>query len=397
MKILITTDAYFPMTNGVAISSEILYKQLKANGHDVKILTLSSNGKAYISGDVYYLSAKAINVYPDAKIIKFDVKSKIIKQIINWEPDIIHSQTEFSTMVVAKYIRRKLEIPQIHTYHTMYEDYLKYIMNGKVLKKNTMIRLTRCLMNSMDTVIVPTDKVKYKLSSYKIPEDNIEIIPTGIDTSKFNREITEEEKEYILSQYNLSPKDKILVYVGRIAEEKNLKELMCFFKKALEEIPEMKFLIVGGGPYLDTLYKIIKELDILESVRFTGMIDPDLVYKYYRLGTIFMTASTSESQGLTYLEAMASGCSVLCRQDLCINNLIIDGETGFTYTNEDEFLVALKKLLFDIELRHKIQDNSARKIKLYSKESFGDNVIDAYYKTIEKCRESSPTILQKLN
>ena len=107
MKILITTDAYFPMINGVAISTEILYRQLKANGHDVRILTLSNKGAGYISGDIYYLNAKSIKIYPDAKIIKPEFKNRIIKNILEWEPDIIHSQTEFSTMFIAKYIRRK--------------------------------------------------------------------------------------------------------------------------------------------------------------------------------------------------------------------------------------------------------------------------------------------------
>ncbi|MBC8062680.1 MAG: glycosyltransferase family 4 protein [Clostridiaceae bacterium] len=383
MKILITTDAYYPMTNGVVISTDILYNQLKLRGHDVRILTLSNEGKGYTSGDVYYLSAGSVNVYPQAKIIK-PVRSKIISEIISWQPDIIHSQTEFSTMVMAKYIKRKLKIPQVHTYHTMYEDYLKYFLKGKVLKKNAMARITRILLNSFDTVIAPTEKVKSLLSSYKVSTDIIEVIPTGIDIGKFEKTVSLEERETILREYGLSSKENILVYVGRIAEEKNIEELIHLFNKALKEIPNLKFLIVGGGPYVDILKAVVTDLNLEVAVKFTGMIDSDKIYKYYKVGTIFVTASKSESQGLTYLEALASGCPVLCRWDPCIEGLIIEGTTGFTYNDGNEFMEALKKLLNNAGLRTTIEQNSIVIANKHSKENFGLKVIDTYTKAIEK-------------
>ena len=383
MKILITTDAYYPMTNGVVISTDILYKQLKLKGHDVKILTLSNEGKGYISGDVYYLSAGAVNVYPQAKIIK-PARSKIISELVEWGPEIIHSQTEFSTMVVAKYIKRKLKIPQIHTYHTMYEDYLKYFFKGRVLKKNVMTRITRLLLNSFDTVIAPTEKVKDLLGSYKVDTNIIEVIPTGIDVEKFKTPVTEEEKENILAKFGLTLQDDILVYVGRIAEEKNIEEVVYLFKDVLRDLPKLKLLIVGGGPYLEQLKSLIEEINIGANVVFTGMVPANEVYKYYKVGTIFVTASKSESQGLTYLEALASGTPVLCRWDLCIKGFIIEGETGFTYEDSEQFKVALNKLLSDKALREEISKNSVLKANNFSKENFALKVIETYNETIEK-------------
>jgi 1,2-diacylglycerol 3-alpha-glucosyltransferase len=382
MKILITTDAYYPMTSGVVISTDILCNQLRINGHDVKVLALSYTGKDYIKDDVYYLSSFNANIYPNARITKPRM-SKLVRELIRWKPDIIHSQTEFTTMIVAKYIRARLKIPQIHTYHTMYEDYLKYIFKGKVLKKGTMARLTRILLNTFNVVIAPTEKVKDKLISYKVSTD-IKVVPTGIDIEKFQNNLTYEEKQDLLLKYGLKVNDKILIFVGRIAEEKNIQELLYFYKQILNKIPEMKFLIVGGGPYLPNLKKIVAELDIEQNVIFTGMIDSDNIYKYYQLGTVFLTGSKSETQGLTYLEALASGCPVVCRWDLCVKDLIIDGETGFTYNNGEELEYALKKILLNDEFRQKIQKNSVIKAQSYSKENFAKNILAIYNEEIAK-------------
>ena len=134
MKILITTDTYSPMINGVVTSVNNLYKELKHKGHKVKILTLSHTGDEKVDGDVYYLKSIRIGVYPDARI-KVPLYNKLIKEVIKWKPDVIHSQTEFSMMLESKYISNKLNVPHIHTYHTMYENYLDYLLGGKLINK----------------------------------------------------------------------------------------------------------------------------------------------------------------------------------------------------------------------------------------------------------------------
>lgn len=376
MKILITTDTYYPMINGVVISVNNLYKQLKRLGNDVKILTLSYDGKQHVEGDVYYLNSRFVGVYPQAKVIR-PFGNKIIRDIIEWSPDIIHSQTEFSTMIVAKYIKRKLNIPQIHTYHTMYEDYLKYFLKGKIIGKSTMAKIVRLLCNTFDEIIAPTEKVKEALLSYDI-STNIEIIPTGIDIEKFSKEISEEEKCEILAKYGLTCFDDILVYVGRIAQEKNIEEVINLFNCVLKVMPNVKLLIVGGGPYISKLKSLVHELNIEDNVKFTGMIGVDEVQKYYKLGLAFVTASKSESQGLTYVEAIASGCPVVCKWDLCIKDVVVNGKTGYTYTNEEEFVKAVKAIVSNKELRNSMSDGAKKMAQLYSTENFGKRVFEAY-------------------
>lgn len=376
MKILITTDTYFPMTNGVVVSTNNLYKQLKSLGHEVKILTLSPDGKEHISGDIFYFSSYNMNIYPDVKIIK-PAKNNIMSEIIKWGPDVIHSQSEFSTMIPAKYIKWKLNIPQVHTYHTLYEDYLHYFLGGKIIRKTTLSKLTGILLNTFNTVIAPTEKVKEKLESYRV-DVNIEIIPTGIDLEKFQKDITMQEKAELLSKYGLSIEDNILIYVGRIAEEKNIEEILEFYNKSLKHVGNTKLLIVGGGPCLSKLKEMTKEYDIEDYVKFTGMINSSEVYKYYKLGSIFVTASTSETQGITYIEALASGLPVLCRWDLCIKDLIINGKTGFTYENEEQFISGLFNIISHNNLGKDMGSDIKNMADSYSSEAFGLKVLNIY-------------------
>ncbi|KHD34250.1 glycosyl transferase [Clostridium acetobutylicum] len=380
MKILITTDAYYPMINGVVVSTNNLYKQLKMAGHDVRILTLSYNGREYVEGDIYYLNSHFVKVYPDARIMK-PFGNKVISKIVEWSPEIIHSQTEFSTMLVAKYIKRKLDIPQVHTYHTMYEDYLKYFLGGKVIRKGTMAKLLKILLNTFDEIIAPTEKVKNVLREYEVYKD-IKIVPTGIDIKSFQKELSSKEREKILNHYGWKTKDKILVYVGRVAEEKNIDEIINLFKKGLNELKDIKLLIVGGGPYLSQLKELVSRYRIEDTVKFTGMVDSDQVYKYYKMGIAFVTASQSETQGLTYIEALASGCPVICKWDPCIKNLIVNGVTGFAYTDTSEFVKAVESLKSNEILRRKIISNAKQKSCEYSTENFGKSVMDIYSKVL---------------
>lgn len=388
MKVLITTDTYYPMINGVVISINNLYKELKRQGHDVRIMALSSTGEECINGDVYYLKSLKTGIYPDARF-RIPFTGNLIKQLLEWKPDIIHSQTEFSTLFAAKYIAKKLNIPQIHTYHTLYEDYLTYIMNGKLINKRTNAAITRYMLNSMDGVVVPTKKVDKVIKGYGV-KTNMFIVPTGIDISRFKKKVSMEEKRSMLQELNLTEEDNIIVYIGRIAEEKNIEEVMEYFAAARDKIEKLKLVIVGGGPYLEILREKASKLNLQPDIRFVGMVSPEETYKYYQLGQVFATASTSETQGLTYIEALASSLPVVCRYDNCVDGLIVNNETGFTYTNEQEFTSYMTRIFYDNELRKRLSSGAIKMAEEYSAENFGQNISNVYLKNYSKCVDLIP-------
>jgi len=263
----------------------------------------------------------------------------------------------------------------------MYEDYLKYIFNGKIIKKGAAAKITKLLLNSIDAVIAPTEKTKNTLENYGVGR-SIYVIPTGIDLSKYQKSVLKEEKEELLSRLGLSKEDRIMVYIGRVAEEKNIDEVIYFFPEILKRVQNAKLLIVGGGPELENLKNKAHIDGLSDRIIFTGMVKPEEVYKYYKLGDLFVTASTSETQGLTYLEALSTGCPVVCRFDKCIENIIVQGENGFAYTDTSEFVSYVSRILCDETLRNKMSMAAKSKAEKYSSRTFAGKILKAYERTI---------------
>ncbi|KAJ48889.1 group 1 glycosyl transferase [Clostridium tetanomorphum DSM 665] len=384
MKILLTSDIYLPSVNGVVTSIRILYKELKKRGNDVKILTLSPNGQEYISEDVYYLKSFDLKLYPGIKG-SLSFKSSFLQELISWEPDVIHSHTEFITMHYANKISKLLKIPHFHTYHTMYEDYVGYIMKEMNLSKKAAALASKFAVRHVDKIIAPTVKVENALKSYGVKQP-ISVIPTGIDLQKFNLEFTQYEKTQFKKQLGIKENEKILLYLGRIGKEKNIEEIMENFSLSSED---KKLLIVGGGPYLDNLKIKVKELSLENKVIFTGMIAPQQVVKYYKISDVFLTASISETQGLTYLEALASGTPVICRKDDSNEGLIKDNFNGFRYDNTDSYLKALDKVLKE---NGKFRQNAIKSIFNYSKDIYGERVNKLYEIGFNQVRYQAPIV-----
>lgn len=386
MKVLLTTDTYFPIINGVVISTYNLYNELIKLGHEVKILTLSQSGEERIEGDVYYLRSRGTRIYPGVRIGN-PFLCNVLEEILKWKPDIIHSQTEFTTFAVARIIRKKLHIPEVHTYHTMYEDYLHYIKISSKIGKSLSRKLTAKLLNSMDGVITPTQKVEEILKSYGM-NTNTYIVPTGIDLCKLRSKISDIEKRNILDKYNI-PKDiKKLIYIGRIAKEKNLDELIGFYNEIYKD-DRVVFIIVGDGPFLEELRGKVKKLGISNKVIFTGMIKNENIGQYYQIGDIFINSSTSETQGLTYIEALASGVPVLCRSDKCNNDLIIDGVNGYKYNNKNEFKKYLDIMISNNQVLDEMKENTTINIEKYSTYNFVKNVEGIYYNLVNNYVEKT--------
>ena len=376
MKILITSDWYYPVVNGVVRSILNLKSYLENRGFDVKVLTLSNSTESYKKENVYYIgSLGAGKIYPEARI-SATLRNKFIKEIKDWKPDIVHSQCEFSTFMMATKIAKKASCPIIHTYHTIYEDYTHYFSPSKKVGKKVISVFSKAIADRTDYIIAPSKKTLEILKSYDIEDEKIKIIPTGIEMPE-----NLSDKYKLRDYYGFDKSDKIILYLGRLAEEKNIEELIDYYDKL--NIEKLKFILVGGGPYLDSLKEYSEKID--KRIYFAGMVKPKEVNNYYRMADAFVSASKSETQGLTYYEAMSNGTLAICRKDLCLDHVIIDDFNGYQYKDFYDFEKFLKIIFSDDKKREELSQN-ARDYALenFSIDSFGKKCEELYKKALEK-------------
>ena len=380
MKILLASDWYEPAVNGVVASVLNLRRGLIAQGHDVRILTLSGNRKSYKRDGVYFVgSVRADVVYPGARV-RVRYARKPLMEIIDWKPDIIHTNSEFSTFLLARKIALKLNVPLVHTYHTVYEDYTHYFFPSRRIGNKIVRQFSRTIAGKTSAIIVPTEKVRKMLRGYGIATP-IEVVPSGIDLERFAG--SEAAREELRARYKIPEDHTVLVSVGRLAKEKNHEELFRFLKKCQGE--KITFVLVGDGPYREELEQIVEQLDMKSQVIFTGMIPPSEVGSYYSVGDLFISASVSETQGLTYIEALSCGVPLLCRKDDCLKDVIVEGENGWTFTGEKDFARKLQSFIEDRDNWPEYREKARASSDKFSIPTFAKSVSKVYEGRI-RCR-----------
>lgn len=389
MKILLSTECYAPVINGVVTSVMNLEKELMELGHEVKILTLSTTKQSYRKDHVTYIrSLGAGKLYPGARFT-LRTDNEFIEELIDWQPDIIHSQCEFSTFLMARQIAKKVQIPMVHTYHTVYEDYTHYFSPNKKWGKAMVAIFTRKVLKNTEYVIAPTNKVRSLLHEYGVNRP-ILVIPTGINLNKISIPIGDYEKQILRKQIGIPDHHRVLLFVGRLAKEKNIEEIILYLSKM--DLEDVALLIVGDGPNRESLEQYAKKLGIINHIHFVGMVSPNEISSYYQLGDVFVSASNSETQGLTYVEALANGVPALCRKDACLDEVIKDGVNGWQYSIFEEFAEKLHDILSQNDQYQRLSNHArAGAISNYSSVAFARKVEQIYQHAISSYESRKKT------
>ena len=380
MRIGLFTDTYFPQVSGVATSIRTLKTELEKQGHAVFIFTTTDKDvNRYEDWQIIRIPSVPFFAFKDRRFAYrgFTKALEIAKQ---YQLDIIHTQTEFSLGLLGIWIARELKIPVIHTYHTQYEDYVHYIAKGMLIRPSMVKYLVRGFLHDVDGVICPSEIVRDLLSKYKVKVEK-RVIPTGIELAKFERpEIKEENLTALRSKLGIQEDEKMLLSLSRISYEKNIQAVLAAFAQVLKEENKVKLVVAGDGPYLDSLKEQAVQLQIQDQVIFTGMIAPSETALYYKAADFFISASTSETQGLTYLESLASGTPVIAHGNPYLDNLISDKMFGTLYYGEQELAGAILEAL--IATPDMVEQKLADKLYEISAENFGKRVHEFYLDAI---------------
>lgn len=396
MKIGIFTDQYYPAVSGVVTSVKMLYEGLEALGHECIVFTSFSEKrvdkeKLELIRQKNVVNFKGIR-YPFKALRDFRFTfftKRFVKIIKQYNLDVIHIQTEYSIAKIAIKASKKLHIPIVHTLHTSWKDYIQYLFPqlDKGFHKQLLWLekkwFTAPVSKASEIEIVPTKKVIQDLSLYGIDKE-VEVVPTGIEFDRFYyKNISEEEINNLKNQLGLKPTDFIFSYVGRTSKEKNINVIIDAFLDAFKGNNDVKLLIVGGGPILEDLMTVADKNGVEGNIIFTDLVPWEQIPIYYQIADVFINASTTETQGLTYIEALASGTPVLVQKDEAIEDVVIDKYNGYIFDGTDELKEKMNYIVNHKDELPILSKNCYPSIKKYSKEHFVKEILAIYEKAIK--------------
>ena len=404
MRVGIFTESYPPLVNGVSTSILMLEHALTKLGHEVFIITVSDNKKDYAlenNGHILRLpSVNLANCYDYKMTSVYPIKA--VNMIKKMNLDVIHSNVEFTVGIFARVVSEQLSIPLVHTYHTNWEDYTHYITKNKKILDDICKKLLKYLVvffedKTVTELIVPSNKI-YNLfkDKYKFTK-NIHIIQTGIETSKFYKEnFNLKDINSLKKKLGIKKKDFVVMTVSRLAKEKSVDRIINNHKELVKKYSNMKLLIVGDGPDIDKLKDEAKSLGVSDSVIFTGKVPLSDIPIYYQLGNVFVTASKSETQGLTVVEAISSSLPVVAVKDDSFVNSVIEDFNGFVFTDDEKYINSISKLYEDKDLYNRLSNQSRLLSEDFSSEYFVLKVLKVYETAIENYKKDNKKIINKI-
>lgn len=379
MKIGFFTDSYFPQVNGVTASVYETAKELKKKGHTVYIITSRYPNYKDKEDHVIRLSSmpfvKKLNIrlathFPEKPL--FDLYKKNF--------DIVHAHSGGTISLLGLEFAWLKNIPIVFTYHTLFNKYTHYFLKGLLVRPKMLEIGSRIFCNRCNAVIVPSEKVKNELMSYGVKKPLI-VLPSGIDLKRFSGV----KKGFLRKRLKLNDNRKILLTVGRLGKEKSIDFLIKVFELVYKEDKNTVLVIVGDGEDKKKLQNLANELGFANRVYFLGIIDPKDMPLVYKDADIFLFASTTETQGLVILEAMASGLAIVAVNDLAVIDIIDNLKNGIILRkNKEEYAKSILRLLDDDELREKLVENARQDVQKFSISTVTIDVEKLYKKLISE-------------
>ena len=323
MKILFISDVYFPRINGVSTSMETYHRNLRLLGHIVHVIAPDYSRPSSDETDIMRVPSRRVPFDPEDRLMSFKWVMNQLAKIRSENYDIIHIQTPFVAHYLGVKLSRLLGIPCVETYHTFFEEYLHHYV-PLVPKKVTRFlatRFSRHQGNSLDGMVVPSKPMLKVLKSYGITTQT-EVIPTGIEPASF----VLGDRAAFRAKHGIPQGRPVILFVGRVAHEKNIGFLLKVVDRIRHEISDVLFVIAGEGPAVKSLEHEVMDLRINENVMFVDYLDRHTdLNDCYRAADVFVFSSRTETQGLVLLEAMAQGVPVVSIAELGTRDVLRDG------------------------------------------------------------------------
>lgn len=376
MRIAIFTESFEPIVNGVSVSVATLRDGLMARGHEVYLFA-PHFPKHLDSEGVYRFSSLTTPIAPGYPF-PLPWAPRIKKSFRSFRPDIVHTHTPFVLGLAGLRWARQKQIPIISTNHTLYSEYTHYVpLVPKVWTKAFLKSWMRHYYEQCDAVVVPSHPVESVLRDYGI-NTRIEVIKSGVVATRTHRH------PEVREAFGIPENAFLLLYVGRVAKEKNLGLLLNAFKAIKEKHAEAMLMIVGSGPYERFMQAQSRQLGIDNSVRFVGMLERDVVAKIYNSADAFVFPSLTETQGLVVCEALSVGLPVVAVRAAGTPEVVDDGIDGLLTDNSvEDFASATCKLISDPLLRANLSHGGLVNAPRFSTETMAERFETLYESLIQ--------------
>jgi len=378
LKIGFFTDSYFPYTSGVVHSIDTFNQELVALGHEVFIFAPSYSNIQDEQKNVFRFSSLPAPTNRDfALAFPFSVHLGNILE--KWQPEIIHAHSPFILGHVGSSCARRLQIPLVFTFHTLYDEYVHYFPIAQKITKNIVRSISRNFCNQSNVVIVPTEVVREHLLQMGV-STRIKKIPTGIKLSEFSNP----DRFWLKEHYGIPDASKVLLFAGRLGQEKNIYFLLECFEKVYAEFPGTFLVLVGSGPEEDELKNWTTARGISNNVIFTGKKDKSEMARHYAGSDLFVFTSLTETQGLVIAEAKAAGIPSVAVKANGVCEMVNNGEDGYlTDLDQNSFIEKVVLLLKDNELRKKFSEKAKENVKKISSRRCALDLINSYQEVLQ--------------
>jgi 1,2-diacylglycerol 3-alpha-glucosyltransferase len=332
MNVLMVSDVYFPRINGVSSSIADTAQVLRRFGANVKLIAPAYEGQE-ADDEIYRVPGRVVPCDPEDRIMNWRDLRQRVDEVAAW-CDVVHVHTPFWAHYAGLRASRRQGVPLVSTYHTLFEEYFPHYLPGlpRPLLRTVARWASRRQCLQADSVIVPSQAMVDRLVEYGVRADVLRILPSGIAAHDF----AQGDRQGFRSRHGIDPDRPMALYVGRVAQEKNISFLLHMLRHAHHREPGLLLGIVGDGPDMARLQQEIEALGLVDAVRCFGYLDRqhELV-DAYAAADVFVFSSRTETQGLVVLEAMAAGLSVIALAEMGVRDLLVAAPEGCATPPDD--------------------------------------------------------------
>ena len=304
MHVGLFTECYRPIQNGVVASVDALARELRAGGHEVTCVTPSMPN--YHEAQAFVVRVPSL---PLPTRTAYRLTIPFVSGERTWRAldalSIVHAHSVFVTGWMGLRLARRLRVPLVFTYHTQLEEYAHYVPFDERATRNAAARLTRAYANAAGAVVGPTAAMEARLRALGVTA-RIEVVPTGIDVAQFSEG---RRDDALRARLGVGAQQTMLLSVGRLGREKNVELTLDAFARLGD--PRARLVLVGDGTHREALERRAERLGIAARTIFAGEFPRASLPAVYRSADAFVSTSTSETQGLVLVEALAAGLPVV--------------------------------------------------------------------------------------